>query len=95
MINVHKPENDAEAFALKAILKEHTIDSEVVSFHDTAYDGLYQSQYGWGVIKVREEDYEKAQKSLPSGKVQRQLISHGTRQNKMALHHRFIVRTRS
>lgn len=68
MINVHKPENDAEAYALKAILKEHNIYSEVVSFHDTAYDGLYQSQYGWGVIKVREEDYEDAQKIIAEWK---------------------------
>ena len=69
MINVHKPENDAEAYALKSVLKEHNIDSEVVSFHDTAYDGLYQSQYGWGVIKVREQDYEKAQKIIAEWKI--------------------------
>ncbi len=68
MINAYKPENDAEALALKAVLTEHDIYCEVVSFHDTAYDGLYQSQYGWGVIKVREKDYEKAQKIIAEWK---------------------------
>lgn len=68
MINVHKPANDAEALALESVLKEHDIDCDVVSFHDTAYDGLYQSQYGWGIIKVREEDYEEAQKIIAEWK---------------------------
>ncbi len=68
MINVYKPENDAEALALKSVLKEHDIYSEVVSFHDTAYNGLYQSQYGWGVIKVHEQDYEEAQKIISEWK---------------------------
>jgi hypothetical protein len=41
----------------------------VVSFHDTAYDGLYQSQYGWGVIKVNEEDKSVAQKIINDWKM--------------------------
>jgi hypothetical protein len=52
LTNIYTPANDAEADALQSVLQEHNIYSEVVSFHDTAYDGLYQSQYGWGVIKV-------------------------------------------
>ena len=63
-----KPENEAEAMALQAILAEHHIYSEIVSFHDTAYDGLFQSQYGWGVIKVRETDYIKAKEILSEWK---------------------------
>lgn len=64
LINIYKPANDAEADALQSVLKEHNIYSEVVSFHDTAYDGLYQSQYGWGVIRVYEEDKSVAQKII-------------------------------
>jgi hypothetical protein len=60
MKNLVKPENEAEAIALQAILKQHDIQAEVFSFHDTAYDGLFQSQYGWGVIKVEEVDYSQA-----------------------------------
>jgi Putative prokaryotic signal transducing protein len=57
-----KPENDAEANVIKSILEEHGIYAEIRSFHDTAYDGLFQSQYGWGVIRVYEQDYSEAQR---------------------------------
>lgn len=62
MKNLLKPENAAEAYALQSLLEEHGIQARVVSFHDTAYDGLFQAQYGWGVIRVAEEDYAEAHK---------------------------------
>jgi hypothetical protein len=68
MINVYKPDNEAEANAIKMILEENNIDAKVTSFHDTAYDGLYQSQYGWGVIKVSEENFSKAQEIITEWK---------------------------
>lgn len=55
-----KPENDAEAIAIRNLLADNGIQCVVQSFHDTAYDGLYQAQYGWGVIKVNEEDLAAA-----------------------------------
>ena len=69
MINVYKPENEAEANAIKLVLEENNIYSEVRSFHDTAYDGLYQSQYGWGVIKVKEKDLPEAQRIISEWKI--------------------------
>jgi len=60
MKNLVKPGNAAEAQALQALLQQHGIDTIVVSFHDTAYDGLFQSQYGWGVIRVAEKDHARA-----------------------------------
>ena len=60
MKNLIKPENEAEAIALQAILKQHGIQAKIFSFHDTAYDGLFQHQYGWGVIRVPESDYARA-----------------------------------
>ena len=57
-----KPKNEPEANAIKAILEENGIHAEIQSFHDTAYDGLFQSQYGWGVIRVSEEDFAEAEK---------------------------------
>ena len=69
LTNIYTPANDAEADALQSVLQEHNIYSEVVSFHDTAYDGLYQSQYGWGVIKVNEEDTSVAQKIINAWKM--------------------------
>jgi type III secretory pathway lipoprotein EscJ len=57
-----KPENEAEANVIKAVLEEHGIYAEIKSFHDTAYDGLFQSQYGWGLIRVSEADFTEAQR---------------------------------
>jgi type III secretory pathway lipoprotein EscJ len=57
-----KPENAAEANVIKSVLKEQGIYAEIKSFHDTAYDGLYQSQYGWGLIRVSEADFAEAQR---------------------------------
>ena len=61
---LRKPENEAEANAILLVLKEHGIHAEVRSFHDTAYDGLYQARYGWGVIQVDDSDLPEARKVL-------------------------------
>lgn len=57
-----KPTNEPEANVVKSILEENGIHVAIQSFHDTAYDGLFQSQYGWGVIRVSEEDFAEAEK---------------------------------
>jgi hypothetical protein len=62
MKNLIQPQNDAEAAAIKAVLEEQGISAEIRSYHDTAYDGLFQSQYGWGVIRVAEGDFEEAKR---------------------------------
>ena len=62
MKDLIKPENEAEANVIKMVLEENGIAAEIKSFHDTAYDGLFQSQYGWGVIRVSEEDFPEAQR---------------------------------
>ena len=64
MKNLMKPDNEAEANVIKSILEDHGISVEIRSFHDTAYDGLFQSQYGWGVIRVSETDFPEAQKII-------------------------------
>ena len=62
MKNLIKPDNEAEARALQSLLQQHGIESQVISYHDTAYDGLFQAQYGWGVIRVAEDDHAEAAK---------------------------------
>ena len=68
MKNLIQPENAAEAQALQSLLHQHDIPAEIVSFHDTAYDGLFQTQYGWGMIRVAEEDYPQARKIIEEWK---------------------------
>ena len=43
-------ENIVEAQLMESILKEKGIPHRIRSFHDTAYDGLFQFQKGWGEI---------------------------------------------
>ncbi|MDD3620100.1 MAG: DUF2007 domain-containing protein [Desulfobulbaceae bacterium] len=62
MKDLIKPDNAAEAQALHALLRQHGIDAVVVSFHDTAYDGIFQVRYGWGVIRVAEADFAEARR---------------------------------
>jgi len=59
-----KPENQAEANVIKSVLEEHGIYAEIKSFHDTAYDGLFQAQYGWGRILVSEKDLSEANRII-------------------------------
>ncbi len=47
-------ENEIEAGLLESILEERGIPYLMRSYHDTAYDGLYQAQKGWGFIGVPE-----------------------------------------
>jgi hypothetical protein len=39
-----------EAQLMESILKEKGLPHRIRSFHDTAYDGLFQFQKGWGEI---------------------------------------------
>jgi hypothetical protein len=43
-------ENDIEAQLVDSILSERNIPHLMRSYHDTAYDGLYQAQKGWGYV---------------------------------------------
>ena len=43
-------ENFIEAQVVQSVLKEQGIPHRIRSFHDTAYDGLFQMQMGWGEI---------------------------------------------
>jgi hypothetical protein len=43
-------ENGIEAQLLGAILTERNLPHRISSYHDTAYDGLFQVQRGWGEV---------------------------------------------
>jgi len=45
-------ENEIEARLLDSILDERNIPHLITSYYDTAYDGLYQTQKGWGHISA-------------------------------------------
>lgn len=51
--------NEFEAKLLEEILNERIIPHMIRSYHDSAYDGLWQSQSGWGHIEAPEEYREE------------------------------------
>jgi hypothetical protein len=47
--------NMIEAQVVESMLVQHGIPYRMRSFHDTAYDGLFQLQKGWGAIYAPPE----------------------------------------
>jgi hypothetical protein len=45
-------DNEVEARLIESILKEREIPHMLRSYHDTAYDGLFQTQKGWGELRA-------------------------------------------
>lgn len=52
-------ENEIEAQRLASILEQESIPHVVRSYHDSVYDGIFQSQRGWGHLEAPEEYAEK------------------------------------
>ncbi len=51
-------ENEMEAYRIKDILESEGIPHIIRSYHDAAYDGLFQGQYGWGALEA-DDKYEE------------------------------------
>jgi hypothetical protein len=52
-------ENDNEARLLDSILKERAIPYRMKSYYDSAFDGLYQAQKGWGHVSAPKAYHEE------------------------------------
>jgi hypothetical protein len=48
-------DNAIDANLMKEELDKRDIPHIIRSYHDTALDGLFQTQKGWGIIKAPEE----------------------------------------
>lgn len=48
-------ENEIEATLLNSLLNERGIPHMIRSYHDSVYDGLWQTQSGWGHLEASEE----------------------------------------
>ncbi len=59
-------ENAIEAQILQSVLAERQILYRIQSYHDTAYDGLFQMQKGWGVLYALPEDKAEIEEILES-----------------------------
>jgi hypothetical protein len=59
-------ENEIEARLLDSVLTERDIPHIMASYYDTAYDGLYQTQKGWGYISAPRAYHEEIQEIISS-----------------------------
>ena len=57
-------DHEIEAGLLESILSERGIPHRMRSYHDTAYDGLFQTQKGWGCINAPESYREEINEIL-------------------------------
>jgi hypothetical protein len=57
-------ENRFEGDRISQVLEEAGIPFLIKSFLDTAYDGLYLPQKGWGIVRVPEKHKEEAEKLI-------------------------------
>jgi hypothetical protein len=48
-------DNHFEAQLLESVLRERGIPHMMRSYYDTAFDGLFQTQKGWGYVSAPEE----------------------------------------
>ena len=63
-VPVKVAENSFEVDTVKAALEAEGIPVLVRLFEDTAYDGIYVSQKGWGHVEVPQSAKEKADKII-------------------------------
>lgn len=56
-------QNEIEAMLLDEILTDNKIPHLIRSYHDSAYDGLWQLQAGWGHLEAPEEYREEILKT--------------------------------
>jgi len=57
-------QNEIEARLLDSILQERQIPHVLQSYHDVAYDGLFQFQQGWGCVYAPHSFEQEIQEIL-------------------------------
>jgi hypothetical protein len=57
-------ENAIEAQLLGSVLTQYEIPHRMRSYHDTAYDGLFQLQKGWGEIYGPQDSRQQVMDAL-------------------------------
>ncbi len=52
-------ENEIEANIIEKILQEKKIPFNIRSYADSAYNGIFQFQYGWGCLEAPVDYYDE------------------------------------
>ena len=59
-------ENEIEAQLLSGLLEQEGIPFMLKTYHDPAYDGIWQLQKGWGHVEAPESSRELVEKLYDS-----------------------------
>ncbi len=63
-VPVKVAENYFEADSLRNALEKEGLSVLIRTFQDTAYDGIYVAQKGWGYVEVPQSDKERAEQII-------------------------------
>ena len=55
LVRIARLENEVQSLLLAALLEERGIPHVIRSYHDSAYDGVFQSTLGWGCVEAQEK----------------------------------------
>lgn len=64
--------NEIEARLLSSLLEEEEIPHYLRSYHDSAYDGIFQAQLGWGHVEADPGYHERIRELLDDLRAQRE-----------------------
>ena len=64
LVKVFTLKNRFEADIIKGELEKERIPVLIRNFRDTAYDGIYIPQKGWGEVRVPEKDKKRAEEII-------------------------------
>ncbi|MFW6361907.1 MAG: hypothetical protein ACOC2R_09170 [Spirochaetota bacterium] len=60
--NVIAIEKEIDARYLESVLQDREIPYHMVSYHDSAYAGLFQMEHGWGHVEVPLEQVNEVER---------------------------------
>ena len=60
LVELQVVSSKVEAFAIRDALSDQGIPVMVRSYEDSAYDGVFVAQQGWGIIEVLPRDKDRA-----------------------------------
>jgi len=52
-------DNAVQANLLRSLLDEKDIPHVIISYHDSAYDGIWQEQKGWGFLEAPDQYHQQ------------------------------------
>jgi hypothetical protein len=60
--NVIPIDSELDAKFLEEVLDDQGIPHVFISYHDTAFNGIYQMQHGWGHVEVPMDRVDEAKR---------------------------------